>query len=138
MSGIKTAPKLRRDQTKPEAIFWNTVRNRQFRKLKWRRQVPIDRYIADFVCEEEKLIVELDGGQHADDDARVYDEKRTKILEQYGYRVVRFWNSQVLEDLDHVLRVLDACIGQVSPHPAAAKAARTSSQGEESKERTES
>ena len=130
MSNIETARKLRRDQTKPEIIFWNAVRNRQVMALKWRRQVPVDRYVVDFMCEQEKLIVEIDGGQHGDVDARIYDQKRSQILEQYGYRVIRFWNSQVLEDMNHVLRVIEHCVGQGAPHPAAADAARTSPQGE--------
>lgn len=134
MSNIQKARNLRRDQTKPEAIFWNTVRNRQFLKLKWKRQVPIDRFITDFVCEDEKLIVELDGSQHSDDAARRYDKKRTKILEQYGYRVVRFWNAEITNNLNDVLRLLQQCVGETSPHPAAAKAARTSPQGEASGE----
>ena len=79
---IKRARNLRRDQTKPEDIFWNEVRNRNFLGLKFRRQVPIDKYIADFVCEQEKLIIELDGDQHAENE--ISDEYRTQILESHG------------------------------------------------------
>ena len=130
MSGVETARKLRRDQTKPESVFWNVVRNRQFLGLKWERQVPIDRYVADFVCEDEKLIIELDGGQHNSDDNMAYDEKRTQILEQHGYRVIRLWNKDITDNMNDVLRILQQCVGQTSPHPAAAKAARTSPRGE--------
>ena len=133
MSNTSKARQLRRDQTKPESIFWTTVRNREFLGTKWKRQVPIDRFIVDFLCEDEKLIVELDGGQHNEDAAIVYDQQRTQILEQYGYRVVRFWNNDITENLDGVLRILQQSIGQSSPHPAAADAARTSPQGEDNK-----
>jgi len=133
MSGVKTARKLRQDQTKPEAMFWAAVRNRQFLNLKWRRQVPVDKYVADFLCENEKLIVELDGSQHSDEAARRYDQQRTKILERYGYRVIRFWNAEITENLDEVLRLLQQCVGQrLSPHPTATSkdVASTSPQGE--------
>ena len=131
MSHTQRARQLRHEQTKPEGIFWSEVRNRQFLGLKWKRQVPIDRYIADFVCDQEKLIVELDGSQHSEDKARRYDQKRTEILERYGYRVVRFWNDEVTDHMDDVLRLMQQTVGQTSPHPAAADAARTSPQGEE-------
>jgi len=130
MSNISTARELRRDQTKAEAIFWNSVRNRQFLNLKWRRQVPIDKYIADFVCEAGKLIVELDGIHHGDPEVEEYDVKRTGILEQCGYRVMRFWNKDVLDNFDYVLTEISNVVGGFSPHPAAARAARTSPQGE--------
>ncbi len=69
--------------------------------MKFRRQHSIGRYVADFCCEEEKLVVELDGGQHADDVD--LDEQRTQNIEKFGYRVVRYWNSEVLNYIDGVL-----------------------------------
>ena len=69
--------------------------------MKFRRQHSIGRYVADFCCEEEKLVAELDGGQHADDVDR--DEQRTQIIEKFGYRVVRYWNGEVLSNIDGVL-----------------------------------
>ena len=123
MNSINKARNLRREQTKAESIFWNAVRNRQFFDLKWRRQVPVDRYIADFLCESKKLIIELDGGQHATDDARRYDEKRSQILQQYGYHVIRFWNDEILNNLNGVLDSLANELGVLnSPHPAAGAA----------------
>jgi len=109
MSNIQNARRLRREQTKPEEIFWHEVRNRNFLGLKFRRQVPIDKYIADFVCEQEKLIVELDGDQHAENAA--YDEQRTRVLERHGYRVVRFWNGDVYKNLDGVFEELAYLVG---------------------------
>ena len=95
------ARRLRRDWTKAEARLWLCLRNRQLDGFKFRRQLPIDRYFADFACLEAKLIVELDGGQHADEAA--YDAARTEVLEQAGFRVLRFWNHAVLTELDGVL-----------------------------------
>ena len=106
---VKRARALRRRQTPAEDIFWREVRNRQFLGLKFRRQVPIGKYIADFVCEREKLIVEIDGASHVD--STDYDEERTRVLEQFGYRVVRYWNSDLYEGLDSVFRELFRLVG---------------------------
>jgi len=73
---VKHARTLRKNQTRAENIFWREVRNRLFLNLKFRRQVPIGKYIVDFVCEQEKLIIELDGDQHAENEE--YDEERTE------------------------------------------------------------
>jgi len=80
------------------------LRGRQLCGFKFRRQHPVDRYIADFLCLEAKLIIELDGGQHAE---RVeYDAARTAVLEACGYRVLRFWNHQVLEEFEGVVETI--------------------------------
>ena len=97
----KLARKLRRTQSNSETIFWREVRGRLLAGFKFRRQVPIDKYIVDFVCESAKLIVELDGHQHADtEDA---DKARTAVLESKGYRVIRFWNAEIYDNLDGVI-----------------------------------
>src|SRR5579872_7019358 len=90
----KRARDLRQDQPLAERILWSLVRNRQLDGFKFRRQVPIGRYFADFACIEARLIVELDGSQHADQVE--YDEARTRDLRQFGFRVIRFWNGSVL------------------------------------------
>ncbi len=97
----KLARKLRRTQSNSEAIFWREVRGRLLGGYKFRRQVPIDKYIADFVCESARLIVELDGHQHAD--TQDADAVRTAVLERQGYRVIRFWNHDVYDNLDGVM-----------------------------------
>ena len=95
------ARRLRRDQTDAERRLWSRLRNRALGGFKFRRQVPIGRYVADFACVEAKVIVELDGGQHAD---RIeYDEGRTQVLEQAGFQVLRYWNYQVLLETEHVI-----------------------------------
>lgn len=111
MDKLSFARKLRREQTEAEYLFWETVRGRRFHGLKFKRQVRIDKYIADFVCEHEKLIVELDGEQHAVQETK--DNERTDALQRHGYRVVRFWNEDVIRDMDYVLEELKLMLGQV-------------------------
>jgi very-short-patch-repair endonuclease len=101
------AKKLRRGMTEPERKLWWGLRGRQLEGFKFRRQVPLGPYVADFCCLEAKLIVEVDGGQHAEA-KREHDEKRTAWLATQGYRVLRFWNYEVLDDpLDVCAAVLD-------------------------------
>ena len=98
------ARRLRRDQTDAEQMLWARLRNRQLDGWKFRRQVPLGKFVVDFVCYDEKLVVELDGGQHGenpDDDAT-----RTAWLEARGFRVLRFWNHEVLENLEGVLTII--------------------------------
>ena len=101
---IARARRLRRDQTDPERKLWSLLRGRQLVDVKFRRQCPIDRYVADFACMEARLIVELDGGQHADRAA--YDAERTRVLELLGWRVVRFWNHEVIQNERGVMEAI--------------------------------
>lgn len=98
MSRIDRARRLRREQTRPEAVLWTLVRGRRLSGFKFRRQVPIDRYVVDFVCMEARVIVELDGGAHDDEETQIRDLERTAILEACGYLVMRFANQAVLND----------------------------------------
>lgn len=98
---VTRARTLRREQTDAERKLWWALRARRLEGFKFKRQVPIGRYIADFMCFECKLIVELDGSQHLAQVA--YDEARTRWLEAQGYRVVRFWNVDVLLNTDRVM-----------------------------------
>jgi len=96
------ASKLRRDRTDAEEKFWQAVHNRQIDGFKFRFQHSLLPYVADFACLEAMLIVEIDGGQH--DEAR--DAKRTAFLESEGFEILRFWNSDVLTNLDGVIHVV--------------------------------
>jgi very-short-patch-repair endonuclease len=96
------ARKLRADQTDTEELLWSHLRARRLEGEKFVRQLQIDAYVADFACRTARLAIELDGGQH--DAAR--DAARTAIIEKYGYRVLRFWNNDVLVDLDAVLEAI--------------------------------
>ena len=131
MNHISKARDLRRQQTQAETMFWNAVRNRQFFGMKWRRQVPVDRYIVDFLCEEKKAVVELDGSHHGREEQLKYDAERTKVLDDYGYRVFRFLNDEIKGNLDGVLNTLAQELGALnSPHPTTPIGVSTSPQGE--------
>ena len=95
------ARELRPNQTEAEARLWRVLRDRQLVGAKFRRQAPLGPYIADFACLAAKLIVELDGGQHADNEEA--DAERTTWLVGRGFRVLRFWNNDVLANSDGVL-----------------------------------
>jgi very-short-patch-repair endonuclease len=97
---VARARKLRRNSSEAERKLWRALRAK-LPQFKWRRQMPIGPYFADFACFAEKLIVEIDGGQHAA--AVDYDERRSSFLEGQGYRVVRFWNDDVLRNANGVL-----------------------------------
>ena len=99
---------LRRNQTEAERVFWAHVRNRQFYERKFFRQYSFGPYILDFYCPTLKLAVELDGGQHDLPDARAYDSARSEYLQAHGIEVLRFWNHDVLEQIQSVLDKLDA------------------------------
>ncbi len=98
------ARELRKNQTDAETKIWQLVRAKQIERLKFRRQHPVQPYIVDFVCLEKKLIIEIDGGQHAE--AVDYDKKRTRFLESKGYTVIRFWNNEVLNNIEGVYEVI--------------------------------
>lgn len=100
------ARKLRKNSTSQEQKIWNLLRNRQFLGLKFKRQVPIYNYVVDFVCEEKKLIIEIDGGQHNEPNNIDEDNIRTNILEKEGYRVIRFWNNEIDNNIEGVYQKL--------------------------------
>jgi len=102
---LKTFQKaLRQNQTEAEQLLWHHLRNRKFCGLKFRRQHILQGYIADFVCLEKKLIIELDGGQHGEQIA--YDSVRTERLTKDGFQVIRFWNDDVFKNTKIVLEVI--------------------------------
>ncbi|MBI5075158.1 MAG: endonuclease domain-containing protein [Nitrospirae bacterium] len=104
MNNTQKARLLRRNQTDAEKILWQKLRNRGQQGLKFRRQVPVGPYVADFLCEGSKLIVEVDGGQHAE--RKDYDQYRDDFLRTNGYEVVRFWNNEVMGNMDGVLEAI--------------------------------
>ena len=97
---IRIARRLRVNQTDAETVLWNRIRNRQIDGHKFVRQEPIGNYVCDFVCRERLVVIELDGGQHNESTA---DAIRDHRLAEDGYRVLRFWNNDVLGNLDGVL-----------------------------------
>lgn len=97
---------LRLNQTDAEQKMWNLLRAKRFYGLKFKRQQPIGNYIADFVCFEKNLIIEIDGGQHNENENIIKDNTRTKYFENLGYKVIRFWNNEVLENIDGVVEYI--------------------------------
>jgi very-short-patch-repair endonuclease len=106
------ARQLRINQTEAEKILWKRLRSKQLLSLKFRRQQPIGKYIADFVCFENKLIIELDGSQHIDH--RDQDVDRDKWLSDQGFTVLRFWNKDIMNNIDGVMKMI---YGFVTPSP---------------------
>lgn len=100
----KRARRLRQASTDAERHLWRHLRHKNLATYKFRRQYPIACYIVDFVCLPAMLVVEIDGGQHVD--AARYDARRTRTLEALGYRVLRFWNDDVLLRTQDVLEVI--------------------------------
>ena len=112
MNLTNNARSLRKNQTDVEQLVWKHLRNRQLHNYKFRRQFPIEPYVADFACLELKLIIELDGGQHA---FRInYDDQRSIFLEQLGFRVLRFWNNDVIENTEGVLEAIHLAILEIT------------------------
>jgi very-short-patch-repair endonuclease len=104
---------LRRDMTKAEQRLWQMLRSRQTEGYRFRRQVPIGGFIADFVCHAARLIVEIDGGQH--DPSSEAEASRTRFLEAEGYRVLRFWNNEVLDNPEGVRAAIAQHLHPLTP-----------------------
>ena len=104
MDATSRARRLRRDSTQAEMILWKQIRSRQLAGYKFLRQAPLGQYILDFVCFERRLIVEIDGGHNQEQAA--YDNERTAWLESQGFRVLRFWNNELLEQMEAVTQVI--------------------------------
>lgn len=107
---------LRRNPTDSERRMWSLLKE-NFPEARFRRQVPIRHYIADFVSHRAKLVIEIDGGQHSVD----VDAQRTADIEAEGFRVIRLWNSDVLGNPDGCYQIIAQHLGQAHPHPAAAR-----------------
>jgi very-short-patch-repair endonuclease len=112
------ARKLRRNRTDAESRLWYHLRGRRLEGFKFRTQFPIGDYVADFCCEEARLVVELDGSQHADSET---DPIRSAALEAAGYQILRFWNNDVFQNTDGVLQMIADTLRLAtdcgSPHP---------------------
>jgi very-short-patch-repair endonuclease len=104
---------LRQNMTEAERQLWQILRSHQMKGYQFRRQVPIGRYIADFVCHEARLIVEIDGGQHQRSSPR--EAERSGFLQNEGYRILRFWNNEVLANLDGVHEIIAGELGGITP-----------------------
>jgi very-short-patch-repair endonuclease len=110
-SNRRNAKRMRHKLTEPELKLWNELRGHRLMGLGFRRQMPIAGYIVDFACPAYKLIVEVDGSQHGNDDDVAYDIKRTEILQQLGWRVLRVWNDET-RNMDNVCAAILGMISQ--------------------------
>ena len=115
------AKQLRSQTTDAERYLWRHLRRRNIGNYRFRRQVPIGRYIVDFACSEAKLIVELDGSQHSQQLG--YDRRRDTWIEAKGFRVLRFWDDQVFQETAAVLDVISVALAS-APSPTLPRAAR--------------
>ena len=109
-STMQNAHDLRMDLTKAESVLWEALRNRRLNNCKFRRQHALENYVADFYCHEAKLVIELDGGIHGEQEQREYDSDRTSVLKEYGIKVIRFKNEEVVSNLEVVLDKIRRCL----------------------------
>jgi very-short-patch-repair endonuclease len=113
----KNARKLRREATDAERRLWSALRDRRLNGYRFRRQYPIGPFIVDFACTKERMIIEADGGQHSDSKT---DGHRTAWLESQGWRVVRFWNNEILKNAEGVIDAILRELRGGDPHPPTA------------------
>ena len=111
------AKNLRKKLTDTERLLWTRLRAKQLEGLKFRRQEPIGEYIVDFVCYEKGIVIEADGGQHSFEKEK--DATRDKWLKKEGFKVLRFWNNEILTNIEGVLEVIrKECLCSPSPSPS--------------------
>lgn len=115
----KTAQRLRAGSTEAETVLWRRLRHLKIEGSHFRRQVVIGPYIADFACLATQLIIEVDGSQHGDAGKQRRDEARAAWLESEGYRIVRFWNNDVLRDTEAVMTAIYELVSNSHPTPRA-------------------
>jgi very-short-patch-repair endonuclease len=117
---LKFAKGMRHQPTNAETLIWTALRGARLQGFKFKRQQPIGTYIVDFVCFEHSLIIEIDGGQHGDEVSK--DRERSNWLRRQGFRVLRFWNNEVMERKDDVLEsIIRALREYPSPQPLSHK-----------------
>lgn len=104
---LERAKAMRSNMPQPERELWTALRAKRFETTKFTRQVVIGAYIADFACRSRKLIIELDGATHTD---AAHDKRRTHHLEAHGYRVIRFWNDDVMTNIERVLSAIGTAL----------------------------
>jgi very-short-patch-repair endonuclease len=119
ITALARARKLRKNPTDAERFLWRYLRLRQIEGYRFRRQRPIGRYIVDFVCLERKIVIEVDGGQHNEETA--YDAERDRWLQADGYRVLRFWNHEILTETKAVMEVIQKILTEPPPSSSPAR-----------------
>ena len=107
---LERCKKLRKSATPQEIIVWSRLRAKRFHNLKFKRQYPVGKYIVDFICLDKKLIIEIDGFQHKEENQERYDKERTNYLEELGFKILRFWNNEVNNNLEGVFLKIEEFI----------------------------
>jgi very-short-patch-repair endonuclease len=120
---VERAKTLRKQMTDAEQRLWYRLRAHRFQRLKFKRQVPIGPYVADFANLRAKIVIEIDGGQH---DESQKDKIRDRFLSGRGFRVLRFWNSDVLRSTEEVLEVISTAVQSAKQAPSPSSALRAS------------
>jgi len=115
-SSVKYARRLRKDMTDAERALWRLLRDRRMEGWRFRRQEPLEGYIVDFICFEARLVIEVDGGQHAESES---DKKRDAHLQSQGFHVLRLWNNDVLSNADGVYQTIMRALARSAPGGAA-------------------
>jgi very-short-patch-repair endonuclease len=113
----KLAKALRKQSTDAERLLWKYLRNRSFAGVKFRRQQPFGPYIVDFISLSDRLIIELDGGQHNLEADKVRDKVRDQYIESEGFKVMRFWNNDLTDNIEGVLESIRLALLKESPSP---------------------
>ncbi|HLJ01620.1 MAG TPA: DUF559 domain-containing protein [Bradyrhizobium sp.] len=109
------ARRLRKNSTDAERLLWSELRNHRLNGVGFRRQVPVEKYVADFVCHAARLVIELDGGQHFSDEAEQLDAQRSAMIEVGGFQVLRFSNYDVMTNRSGVLEMVAAAVAARAP-----------------------
>ena len=117
--GLKTHRReLRKNQTDAESLLWRSLRSKQIKNLRFFRQYSVGPYILDFYCPKKRLAIELDGSQHKKARAHLYDQERTSYLESKAIRVIRFWNNEVIQNLEGVLGKIWDLVDHLESNPS--------------------
>ncbi len=116
---LSNSRQLRQNQTKAECLLWRKLREEAFKTFHFKRQKVIGPFIVDFYCSKARLVIELDGGQHNEEERIIYDDNRAKYLKLRGFKVIRFWNNDVFRQLDGVLVSIwrELFVSPPSPEP---------------------
>lgn len=130
LRGRGRARELRANMTDAEQKLWSVLRRKNLNGLRFRRQFSLGPYFADFICLPARLIIEVDGGQHAEEEQMAHDQRRTAWLNSQNFRVLRFWNLDVLENLEGVVDAIDGALRQPLPRDAARRAPSREGRGE--------
>jgi len=107
---------LRERQTTAEELIWNRIKNRKLKGLKFRRQHPIDCYIADFYCHDLKMVIEIDGNYHSTEDQSKYDFNRDGEMKEYGIFIKRITNKEVINNFENTINLLEALVSERADH----------------------